>query len=265
MQALPVRNEQISETLEQMRSVLADGLLAVYLHGSAVSGGLRPQSDIDLLAVVDRGLTESERAALLSSLLRLSARHPAVPGGPRCLEVMVFTRHSLAEDLFPAQAEFVYGEWLRSDFEAGEMPMPVRDPELTLVLAQARDQARTLFGPDKAVFLPEVSAATVRAAMRELLPSLLNGLQDDTTNVLLTLARMWRTATSGTFVSKDEAALWAIPKLDKEDALTLAYARQAYLGEAADDWHGCLDAARRLADQLALNVAETMASQRSWY
>ncbi|WP_423206586.1 DUF4111 domain-containing protein [Paracoccus yeei] len=258
MQAVPEEIEQVSAAMADLRDILGDVLLAVYLHGSAVSGGLRPQSDIDLLAVVDRGLTGGERDALLSSLLRLSGRHPAVPGGGRCLEIMVFTRSDLADNLFPARAEFVYGEWLRDVFEAGETPMPAQDPEFTMVLAQARQDARALFGPDRNILLPEISEVTVRRAMHDLLPSLLDGLQDDTRNVLLTLARMWHTASSRTFVSKDQAALWAIPRLARDKALTLAHARQAYLGEVADSWHGRGDAARRLADQLALNVIEAM-------
>lgn len=87
MQAVPEEIDQVSAAMADLRDILGDVLLAVYLHGSAVSGGLRPQSDIDLLAVVDRGLTGGERDALLSSLLRLSGRHPAVQGGRRCLEI----------------------------------------------------------------------------------------------------------------------------------------------------------------------------------
>jgi len=34
-------------------------LLAVYLHGSAVSGGLRPQSDVDLLVVTGQPMTDA--------------------------------------------------------------------------------------------------------------------------------------------------------------------------------------------------------------
>lgn len=252
-------SHQVSAALAALRDIFGDCLLGVYLHGSAVAGGLRPQSDIDLLAVVDRDLTSDKRLALLSALLRLSGHHPAAPGGPRCLEVMIFARRHLASQVFPARAEFVYGEWLRDAFEAGAVPMPEQDPEYTLVLAQARQDARTLLGPDKAVLLPETASGDIRAAMRDLLPSLLAGLQDDTRNVLLTLARMWQTARSGAFASKDEAALWAIPQLARENAMTLAYARKAYLGEAADDWRGYRGEARRLAEQLVLNITAEMA------
>ncbi|WP_043062799.1 aminoglycoside nucleotidyltransferase ANT9 [Brucella anthropi] len=253
--------EQISTVVAALRNIFGNSLIAVYLHGSGVSGELRPQSDIDLLAVVDRSTTEDERAVLLASLLPLSGRHPAVQNGPRCLEVMVFSRIDLARRLYPARAEFIFGEWLRDAFEAGEAPMPQHDPEFTLVLAQARQEASPLFGPDASELLPDVPEQVVRDAMRDLLPTLLTALNEDTRNVLLTLARMWRTASSGTFVGKNEAAIWALPELDEQDASTLDYARQAYLGEVQDDdWQNRRDAAKRLAEQLALNVTEAMAS-----
>ncbi|HHV67675.1 MAG TPA: DUF4111 domain-containing protein [Ochrobactrum intermedium] len=258
MQATTKNNRQVSTVLAELRRILKDSLLAVYLHGSAASGDLRPQSDIDLIAVVDRGMTADERAKFLASLLTLSGRHPAALNGTRCLEVMVFSRRDLAHHLFPARVEFVYGEWLRDAFEAGETPMPAHDPEFTLVLAQARQEAIPLFGPDADRLLPEVSQEVVRHAMRNLLPVLLDSLNEDTRNVLLTLARMWRTASSGDFVSKDEAVIWAVPKLTEQDASTLDHARRAYLGEVSDDWRNCRDVAKRLAEKLAANVAEAM-------
>lgn len=166
MQAVLNQSEQVSQTLTALCDILGGGLQAVYLHGSAASGRLRPQSDIDLLAVVRRGLTESERAALLSSLLRLSGRYPSVQGGPRCLEIMVFSHPDLTAGLFPARVDFVFGEWLRDGYEAGEAAMPTQDPELTLVLAQARQEAITLLGPDRDQLLPEVPMAEIRDAMR---------------------------------------------------------------------------------------------------
>ena len=45
------------------------GVLGVYLYGSATTGGLRHDSDIDLLVVTRRSLTGGERAALVSVLL----------------------------------------------------------------------------------------------------------------------------------------------------------------------------------------------------
>ncbi|WP_299794290.1 aminoglycoside adenylyltransferase family protein [uncultured Marivita sp.] len=258
MQVALHQTEQIQSAFLILRRRLGDALLGVYLHGSAVTGGLRPQSDIDLMAVVQSELTESQRDGLLLDLLRLSGRHPAVPGGPRCLEVIVFCHGDLTPHDYPARAEFVYGEWLRKAFEAGETPVPERDPEYSLVLAQAHQEAISLFGPPRSELLTDVSTEHVNQAMRDALPDLLDGLRGDERNVLLTLARMWHTASTGRFITKDAAAEWAIPRLSGSDAMALDHARRAYLGEVTDDWSSEGDAARELAGRMSENVTNAM-------
>ena len=252
------QTNQIRAATAALQSVLGDALLAVYLHGSAVSGGLQPQSDIDLLAIVDRVMGDDQRNDLMKALLRISARHPAVPGGPRCIEVMVFVLSDLSEIGFPARAEFVYGEWLRDEFEAGGMPIPTRHPEYTLVLAQARQKAFSLIGQGASELLPEISSKHLRQAMADALPALLHALRGDERNVLLTLARMWRTASTGEFVTKDAAAAWAIPQMPDQDAVTLDYVRRAYLGEIIDEWRTRWDDTRRLAEHLHERVTGSL-------
>ncbi len=238
--------------------VLGDALLGVYLHGSAVLGGLRPQSDIDLLVIVDRPMTNDQRKDLLSAFLQISATHPSTPGGRRCVEVIVFVASELAGQDYPAQAEFTYGEWLRDAFEAGEMPIAARDPENSLVLAQALREVRPLFGPNASDLLPEIPLEHVRCAMHDALPALLGGLQGDERNVLLTLARMWRTAKTGEFVSKDAGAAWAVAQMPDQEAYTLDFAHKAYLGDVRDDWSNRRDAAQRAAEYLRRRISELL-------
>nr|WP_233789758.1 MULTISPECIES: aminoglycoside adenylyltransferase family protein [Rhizobium] len=219
------------------KEVFGDHLQAVYLHGSAVAGGLRPQSDVDVLAIIDLPMTDSMRKRLLARLLAASGRHPARPGASRCIELMVFLKDHLSAPPFPACSEFVYGEWLRDGFEAGGIPEPLCDPDITLVLAQARQQTLTLFGPALDDLLVEIPPGDIGRAIREALPALLANLYGDERNVLLTLARMWRTAATGEFVSKDIAAEWVMPRLSEHVArTTMQLARDAYLGEIQDDW-----------------------------
>ncbi|WP_298491289.1 aminoglycoside adenylyltransferase family protein [uncultured Maritimibacter sp.] len=257
MQLAPHEKAQIQSALLILHRCLDDALLGVYLHGSAVSGGLQPQSDIDLLAVVQSELSDGQRSGLLLDLLCLSGRHPAVPGGDRCLEVMVFCQAELKRSDYPARAEFVYGEWLREAFEAGEAPMPERNPENSLILAQSHQEAIPLFGPPRSELLTHVSKEHVNQAMRDSLPDLLDGLHGDERNVLLTLARMWHTASTGKFVTKDAAAEWAIPRLSGSDPMALDHARRAYLGEVADDWSIQGDAVRELAGRMSENVTNS--------
>lgn len=240
--------------LPMVHHCFGSALSGVYLHGSAVAGGLRPASDVDLLLVVNQPTTHAVRASLVSKLMEVSGRHPAKSDGPRPLELIAFLRTDLAASVYPARADFVYGEWLRAEFEAGAVPEPVSDPEFTLLLAQARREARPLHGPDATELLPVIPDADIRRAIGDALPALLETLDGDERNVLLTLARMWRTLSTGAFVPKDVAAEWAAPRLPGEAAALLARAKAAYLGMEDDDWRGRRHEVRRAAHDLSARV-----------
>jgi streptomycin 3"-adenylyltransferase len=63
---------QLLEVLSVIERHLEPTLLAVHLYGSAVNGGLKPYSDIDLLVTVTVRLNETTRRALLNDLLEVS-------------------------------------------------------------------------------------------------------------------------------------------------------------------------------------------------
>ena len=58
--------------------------VAVHLYGSAVDGGLKPHSDIDLLVTVTVRLDETTRRALINDLLETSAFPWRERDSPRC-------------------------------------------------------------------------------------------------------------------------------------------------------------------------------------
>lgn len=256
--ATGVHEEQLEGVVAALSRICGERLLAVYLHGSAVSSGLQHQSDIDIIAVVDRPLTGIDRDALLDSLLMLSGGYPSAPSEPRCLELAIFSRPELSAHRFPVRAELVYGEWLRAAFEAGEPPMPVQSDELTILLAQAQREAVVVVGPERDALLPDIPECEVRQAMRALLPGLLGDLRTDTRNVLLTMARMFRTAVIGDFVSKSEAAIWAMRQLDERNALTLDHFRCAYLGKVSDNGAPSSEDIGCLADELAAKIDQAL-------
>ncbi|WP_426577206.1 aminoglycoside adenylyltransferase family protein [Xenorhabdus stockiae] len=210
--------------------------MAVYLHGSAVAGGLRPNSDVDLLVVINKPLTSEIRECLATDLMLISGRYPSDPDGRRPVELIVFLCTDLRAAHYPARSEFMYGEWLRHQYEEGKMLKPVYDPELTLVLAQSRQEAIPLIGPPASDLLPVVPKSEIHRAIKDVLPGLIETLEGDERNVLLTLARMWRTLVTGEFVPKDIAADWAAARLPAIQSTVLADARKAYLSGNEEDW-----------------------------
>lgn len=227
---------EANKALLCIQNRFAQSLLAVYLHGSTVAGGLRPKSDVDLLAVIDQPMAVEVREDLVADLMKISGRYPFDSEGRRPLELIIFLRADLAASLYPPRSEFIYGEWLRPNYEAGKIPQAVCDPDLTLVLAQSRKDAIPLMGPAASSLLPTISKSDIRRAIQDVLPSLIETLPGDERNVLLTLARMWRTLVTGEFVSKDVAADWAAARLPATQATVLVDARKAYLNILEENW-----------------------------
>ncbi|PHM46260.1 hypothetical protein Xmau_00668 [Xenorhabdus mauleonii] len=236
MNDLAMLPPEADKALLIVRKRLAESLVAVYLHGSVVAGGLRPRSDVDLLVVIDRPMTAGERECLAADLMMISGWYPSDPEGRRPLELIVFLRTDLTASRYPARSEFMYGEWLRHAYETEGIPDSVCDPELTLVLAQSWQEAIPLVGPAANTLLPVIPSSDIRRAIKDVLPGLIQSLKGDERNVLLTLARMWRTLVTGEFVSKDVAADWAAARFPPVQAAVLAEAREAYLNGKEENW-----------------------------
>lgn len=233
--SFPIPTEA-THALRVLQECLGHSLQAVYLHGSAVTQGLRPRSDVDILALINQPLSPSARQQLTRGLLDISGHYPVDTAGRRPLEVMLFLHDVPSSTRYPAQCEFLYGEWLRTEITAGVLPEPSQDPEFTLILAQAASAAVALYTADSPTSLPTIHPADIQRAIQELLPTLVASLEGDERNVLLTLARMWYTTSTGKFTAKDHAAEWAAEQLPAEQAQLLHYARDSYQHRVSEQW-----------------------------
>ncbi|MEU3658038.1 aminoglycoside adenylyltransferase family protein [Streptomyces sp. NPDC032161] len=217
--------DQLEQTVDLVRNVVGPELLGTYLHGSAVLGGLAPASDLDILAVTRRSLDEAKRQALVEGLLDISGLTPTV----RPVELTVVIQSEVRPWRFPPIGDFLYGEWLRDELQAGAAPRPGPMPDLALVLAVVLAGDHALTGPPPAELLDPVPHTDLVRATVEAIPELLADLDDDTRNVLLTLARVWATLATGEIKTKDAAAHWAVAHLPPEHRPVLEHARHLYL------------------------------------
>jgi streptomycin 3"-adenylyltransferase len=217
--------------VQLLRATLGDSLLGVYLHGSATLGGLRPHSDIDVLAVVRDRTTQAQRRALVEELLKVSG-----VDGRRHVELIVVVQDDVRPWRYPPTCDFLYGDWLREDYERGVTPGPEPSPDLAPLLTMVLRADAPLYGPPPAGLLDPVPHDDLRRAIVAGVPELMDELHSDTRNVLLTLARIWATLTTGTIRSKDAAAEWALDRLPAGHRHVLARARAVYLGQEAERW-----------------------------
>lgn len=244
----PAQTDAVLAVLD--RSLKRGTLLGAFLYGSAASGGLRPDSDLDLLGVLSRRLTEAEKRALVDGLVPLSWRRVR-PAGWRPVELTLVVQSDVRPWRYPPRLELQYGEWLREELVSGNLgPWPPVNPDVAVLLTMVHGSGRPLLGPAAADLLDPVPQGDLVRAMRDEVPSLLDDLESDTRNVLLTLARIWATVETMEIRSKDAAADWVLARLPEAHRPMLQLARDAYRGVAEDPSYD--DAAARLVAEAML-------------
>ena len=228
--------DQVAQACALLERHLASTLQAVHLYGSAVDGGLRPHSDIDLLVTVSAPPAEAVRQALLLDLLTVSAP-PGTDRMLRALEVTAVAHPEIVPWRYPPRRELQFGEWLRQDLLAGRFEPAVLDIDLAVLLRKARHHSVALVGPAAEELFEPVPDADFRQALADIL-DLWNSPADwagDERNIVLTLARIWYSAATGEIAPKDAAAAWALAYLPDDDRPILDAARKAYLGHGEDN------------------------------
>ncbi|MEF3402254.1 aminoglycoside adenylyltransferase domain-containing protein [Agromyces sp. CCNWLW203] len=257
--------EQLAPVLGHLDEADPGEIIGVYLYGSAVAGGLRPDSDLDVLVVARRSLTPDEREALTGVLLDASggSRHVlTLSDGSRGrpLEVTFVVIGDDRRWPEPAAHDLQFGEWLRRDIRDGLSLEPTIDPDVPILLATAHTAHRVLRGRPLAEVVDPVPPAELRQAMLASIPDILEEIEGDERNTLLAFARIVTTLRTGEIVPKDVAAASVAAELEPGERALLERARAGYLGEAADDWTGLGDEVTALSRALATQAQRLAAA-----
>lgn len=209
-------NNQINRCIELFQTILGESLAGVYLYGSAILGGLQKYSDIDLFVVSHRNLTISEKPILVQNLLSISGIYKKEEKRP--IEATFVNINEIKPWTYPPVFDFQYGEWLRGKFDKGDInPWPNKTmPDLAVLITQVLSSNYLLYGKEANSFLPIIPHKDLCQSMLDELDAWVGNIKEDTTNVLLALARIWITLETGKICSKLDAADSVIQILPKE-------------------------------------------------
>lgn len=125
-----------------------------------------------------------------------------------------------------------FGEWLREDIGAGRFEPAMADPDLAILMTKLRLHSAALHGPEAEDLFEPVPLSDLRKAFAATIAQW-NAEPDwrgDERNIILALARIWFSVSTGSIASKDAAAAWAAERLPPADAALLAGAAASYLG-----------------------------------
>ncbi len=242
-------------------AIRRDAIVGIYLYGSALGGGLRPDSDLDLALVTSRRLTALEREALIDAIRPLSRRSLRPPDWLP-LEVTVLALPDVQPWRYPPHFDMQYGEWLTdNELDQQVRASPTMNPDIAVAITMMRQTSHAYVGPSAEDVLDPVPHADLVRATLDAIPDLLADLEDDTRNVLLTLARMWATTVTGTIRSKDNAAEWAAARLPAGNRRLLDQARTLYLEGGWGEWDTTMDDVRHLAELMRDEIHEAAATR----
>ena len=250
--------DQVDALVNSVRDILGETVVGAYLFGSAVLGGLRPRSDLDVMVVSSRPTIPVEKERLVSRLLHLSGR-------PRHLELTILVESEIRPWRYPPRMDFQYGDWWRAEFEAGEVePWGSADnPDVASLIRMVVLADTPLQGPPPTEVFEPIPRQDYRAALVHGIDGLLAEIDTDTCNVVLTLARIWIGCVTDEIHSKDAAADWALPRLPERHQNTLEEARALYLGDQEFESKRLRVGARAYAEHAAREIRRCLSSTTS--
>jgi predicted nucleotidyltransferase len=219
----------------------AGGLVGVYVHGSAVLGGFRPErSDVDVLVVVANPGPADRQAALGAALL--AAAYPCPGTG---LELSVITA-ATAADLGDCPFEVHLGPPDEVVIGAGHPG----DDDLILYAEVCRRSGLAVVGPAPASVFGAVPRPRLVTAMQAELEWGVSSASF--AYAVLNACRALRFAADGTLRSKVAGGEWYLAGHPDDEVVRAALARQrgdASIEPSPDDVLAFVDAARRRIGQ----------------
>lgn len=212
-----------------------------------------------MLAVSARETTHAEKQKIASGLLAVSG-DLSRGHGRRPIELTIVTTSEVRPWRYPPRRDFQYGEWLRERFERGDRDLfrPTIDPDVAILITVVRLGDVTLTGSAAGATFDEVPRRDLVEALVAGIPGLIDDIDWDTRNVVLTIARIWNGVVTGEIRSKDGAAEWALERLPPEHRPVLVRAREGYL-RGDESWE---DLRAQVLPFARAVVAETEAGRR---
>lgn len=210
---------QLDAFLAELREMVGENLVGLYLHGSLAMSGFNPaRSDLDLLAITAEALTSAARQAVAALLLRRS-------GQPCPIEISFLQRSHLAPWRYPTPFDLHYSEAWRTKYEAMLASADARlwapatqgdeacDSDLAAHLTVAWARGVCLWGAPIADTLPQPPREDYLSSLAEDLDWALAQWAELPEYVVLNLCRTLAYLREGSVLSKAEGGTWALAHL----------------------------------------------------
>jgi predicted nucleotidyltransferase len=215
----PTSHPDVNQILDllhtNVKEILKDQLIGMYLHGSLANGGFDDHSDIDVMVMIAGNISEETFEALKEMHKQIAQMHS--PWAIQ-LEVAYIPENAIRRADPP---DILYPHLDRGRGEMLHKMAPDRDWNIPRHIL--RERGIVVTGPDPKTLIDPVSPDELRRTVREGLPVWFTPLLDDPSELgkrglqsfyVLSLCRILYTLQHGEILSKQAAAAWALENLD---------------------------------------------------
>lgn len=208
-------SDYVHELVRRARGVLPE-LVGSYLIGSGALGDYVPGgSDVDVNLVVPDELSRARKEELVGRVV-----HDVLPCPAAKLELVVYRTEVLKQPLRVHEYELNLNtgrdlsDLIFYDFREDDPHWFVLDAAI------ARERGMTITGPDISILIAEIPRDQILGALRDSVAW--HRAHEATYLTVLNACRSWRFAVEGTWVSKTEAARWALSRSMHRDLIEAA-------------------------------------------
>jgi predicted nucleotidyltransferase len=220
------------QTLEtELRTLLDENLLGIYLHGSLAQGGFQPaRSDIDIIVVSEQGIEPVQQRPIVEMLLRLSK-------APIPLDIYFLAKSVIFPFQQPLPYDLHYNELQREHYQAmlrrddWQNNRDQRDPMLSIYLAVLHAHGIVLAGKPIAETLPVVPEQILRESLITATLVARDERMQDLVSFVLNACRALAYLREGTLISKDEGGVWGEAHLPEQYSALIHQSLALYRGD----------------------------------
>jgi hypothetical protein len=210
------------------RTVLGTALTGVYLHGSMAMGCFHAgQSDLDLLAVTETSLSDSQKRRLMEGIVGLNGRGPA-----KGLEISFLKREFCLPFVYPTPFELHFSPmhlpWFQRDPEDYIRRMNGTDRDLAAHVMILNHFGLALYGREIAGVFGQVPREAYLDSIWHDIQTAREDVLREPVYVILNLCRVSAYLSEGLVLSKEAGGRWGLSHLPQAYAPVIFQALSRY-------------------------------------
>ncbi|MFK3959244.1 aminoglycoside adenylyltransferase domain-containing protein [Guptibacillus hwajinpoensis] len=220
----------VMELLIETKKRLGSNYLGLYIHGSLAMGGFNQMtSDIDLLVITKRAVTDETQRKLAQFYLSVSSK-------PYPIEISILHKEQLENWEHPSSYDFHFSEFWRERYERDLVTNASdylnaevhRDPDLAAHITITRDRGICIDGLPIERTFPNVPREHYLSSILGDFEECIEGVTCNPVYSILNAIRVYWYVKDGVISSKKEAGNWGLASLPIELKFTVEKAIHCY-------------------------------------